>query len=267
VSGIGGGGDNIPDDGIDGEILTRNSTAPDGWSWEAPSGGGGGAPTSATYVTITTDATLTNERTLADDGATLQVTDGGAGAAVTLSVRDNGISNAKLRDSAALSVIGRSANSAGDPADIAAASDGDVLRRSGTTLGFGAVAQSSVTNLTTDLAAKAGIVLTITAQTSNTTLVAGDSSKIYNNAGAAGEVQITLPTASAGLVFGFRVMAAQFLRVISAAGDQIRLMDQASATAGYIRANVVGAVLQLEAQDATTWLVTYGLGGPWTIDS
>jgi hypothetical protein len=57
-----------------------------------------------------------------------------------------------FRNSAALSVIGRSANSTGSPADIAASSDGDVLRRSGTTLGFGAIPQSSVTNLTTDLA-------------------------------------------------------------------------------------------------------------------
>jgi hypothetical protein len=47
-------------------------------------------------------------------------------------VDNNTIADAKLRDSAALSVIGRSANSTGDPADIAASSDGDVLRRSGT---------------------------------------------------------------------------------------------------------------------------------------
>lgn len=52
-------------------------------------------------------------------------------------VADNAITNAKLRDSAALSVIGRASNSTGDPADIATAADYDVLRRSGTSLGFG----------------------------------------------------------------------------------------------------------------------------------
>jgi hypothetical protein len=63
----------------------------------------------------------------------------------------NAVDNAALRDSAALSVMGRASNSSGDPADIAAASDGEVLRRSGTALGFGQVAtaglaDSAVTN-------------------------------------------------------------------------------------------------------------------------
>ena len=49
------------------------------------------------------------------------------------------IDNNHIRDSAPLSVLGRSANSTGDIADIAAGSDGHVLRRSGTTLGFGTV--------------------------------------------------------------------------------------------------------------------------------
>jgi hypothetical protein len=47
------------------------------------SGGGGGAPTDATYVTLTTNGTLTNERTLAVSSA-LSLADGGAGSAVTL---------------------------------------------------------------------------------------------------------------------------------------------------------------------------------------
>lgn len=49
------------------------------------------------------------------------------------------VTNAKLRNSAGLSVIGRSANTTGDPADITAGSDHQVLRRSGATIGFGAV--------------------------------------------------------------------------------------------------------------------------------
>ena len=57
---------------------------------------------------------------------------------------DNAVTDAKLRDSAALSVIGRSANSLGDPADIAAATDGHVLRRSGTSLGFGQIANGAI---------------------------------------------------------------------------------------------------------------------------
>jgi hypothetical protein len=74
------------------------------------------------------------------------ITDGDRGDIVvsasgtTWTVEANAVTDAKLRDSAALSVIGRSANSSGDPADIAAGTDGHVLRRSGTTLGFGTIA-------------------------------------------------------------------------------------------------------------------------------
>lgn len=59
---------------------------------------------------------------------------------------DGSVTDAKLRDSSALSVIGRSANSLGDPADIAAGTDGFVLRRSGTSLGFGEVATAGIAN-------------------------------------------------------------------------------------------------------------------------
>lgn len=61
---------------------------------------------------------------------------------------DNAVTDTKLRDSAALSVIGRSINSTGDPADISAASDHQVLRRSGTALGFGAVNLASTNAVT-----------------------------------------------------------------------------------------------------------------------
>ena len=62
----------------------------------------------------------------------------------TNNITDNNITDALLRDSAALSVIGRSANSIGDPADIAATVDGHVLRRSAGTLGFGTIATAGI---------------------------------------------------------------------------------------------------------------------------
>lgn len=48
-------------------------------------GGGGGAPTNAQYVTLSTDATLTDERVLVA-GSGLTLTDSGAGSNVTLAV-------------------------------------------------------------------------------------------------------------------------------------------------------------------------------------
>lgn len=71
------------------------------------------------------------------------------------SLADGSVTDAKLRSSAGTSVIGRSAGTTGTVADIAASSDGDVLRRASGSLGFGAIPESSVTNLVSDLAAKA----------------------------------------------------------------------------------------------------------------
>ncbi|HYH67163.1 MAG TPA: hypothetical protein VD866_20875, partial [Urbifossiella sp.] len=73
---------------------------------------------------------------------------GSAAVVLAASVDADHITNARLRDSSAFSVIGRSANSTGDPADIAAANDGEVLRRSGTALGFGAVNLASAAAVT-----------------------------------------------------------------------------------------------------------------------
>lgn len=58
-------------------------------------------------------------------------------ASFAATIANDSVSDVKLRNSNALSVIGRSANSMGDPGDIVAANDGEVLRRSGTTIGFG----------------------------------------------------------------------------------------------------------------------------------
>lgn len=55
-----------------------------------------------------------------------------------------GVTNAKLRQSSALSVVGRSADTSGAVADIAAANDGEVLRRNGTEIGFGQLASSGI---------------------------------------------------------------------------------------------------------------------------
>lgn len=73
---------------------------------------------------------------------------------ITDLVPPTGITYAKFQNLSGLSIFGRSANSSGVGADITAGSDGDVLRRSGTTLGFGAIPINSVTNLQTTIDAK-----------------------------------------------------------------------------------------------------------------
>ncbi len=97
---------------------------------------------------VATAATWTTARTisLGGDLSGSASVNGSADVTITAAIGANTVTNADLRDSAALSVIGRSADSSGDPADIAAGTDGHVLRRSGTTLGFGTVSTAGIAN-------------------------------------------------------------------------------------------------------------------------
>ncbi len=82
------------------------------------------------------------------DGDKGDITVSGTGATWTIDA--NVVSDAKFRQSAGLSVVGRSANTTGNVADITAANDNEVLRRSGTSIGFGALnlaSSSAVTGL------------------------------------------------------------------------------------------------------------------------
>jgi hypothetical protein len=70
----------------------------------------------------------------------------------SLAIGANRVTNTMLRQSTALSVVGRSANSTGNVADLAATVDGHVLRRSGTTLGFGTIATAGIADEAVTLA-------------------------------------------------------------------------------------------------------------------
>ena len=82
--------------------------------------------------------------TILVDSATVDFTYNDATPSITAIVIDNSMSDAKIRQSAGLSVIGRSANTLGNVADITAGTDAHVLRRSGTSLGFGQVATGGI---------------------------------------------------------------------------------------------------------------------------
>lgn len=100
---------NIPSAGV-GKVLTSDV---DGFAtWQTPASGG--------ITQLTGDA-------VAGPGSGSQ----------PITISPNMITDAKLRQSVGLSVVGRSANSTGNVADISAATDHDVLRRSGTSILFG----------------------------------------------------------------------------------------------------------------------------------
>jgi hypothetical protein len=127
-----------------------------------------GAGTFTTY-TLDTDTALTanSDSRIASQKATKAYVDAAVGGAVSdgdkgditvsssgtvWTVDSNTISDAKLRQSAGLSVVARSANSTGNVADVTAANDGEVLRRSGTALGFGTIATAGIANSAVTLA-------------------------------------------------------------------------------------------------------------------
>lgn len=70
----------LPEGGSTGQVLAKASNQDYDVSWQADVTG---APTDATYVTLTTNATLTNERTLAVT-SNLSLSDGGAGSPVVI---------------------------------------------------------------------------------------------------------------------------------------------------------------------------------------
>ena len=131
------------------------------------------------------------------DGQVLRVsgTALGFGTIVTAGVADNAISDAKLRDSSQLSVIGRSANSVGDPADIVATAASDaVLRESGSAIGFGTIATGGIANnAVTDAKLRQSAGLSVVGRSANTT------GNVADIAGTDGQV---LRVSGTALAFG-----------------------------------------------------------------
>ncbi len=61
-----------------------------------------------------------------------------------LQLKDAGVANAKLAVMPALSIKGNGTNASAVPTDLAAANDGEVIRRSGTTVAFGQVVAAGI---------------------------------------------------------------------------------------------------------------------------
>lgn len=100
------------------------------------------------------------------------VTAGPGSGSQAATIAANAVTDAKFRQSAGLSLVGRSANSTGNVADIVAASDGDVIRRSGTAVGFGQIATAGITDLAVTNGKIANSTIDLTAKVTGTLPVA-----------------------------------------------------------------------------------------------
>jgi hypothetical protein len=107
----------------DGHVLTWDST--NGWQAEAPTGGG-----------YTDEQAQDAVGTILTDSASIDFTYNDATPSITAVIKPDSVTDAMLRESAALSVIGRDTNSTGNPADIVAPANGYVLQRGSNTLYF-----------------------------------------------------------------------------------------------------------------------------------
>lgn len=103
--------------------------------------------------------------------------------------------------------------------------------------------------------------------TADRTLTAAESGRLYTTIGAAGPVVLTLPPATPGLAFSFRVGAAQDLRVLPAGVETIA--DPATGVQGgagkYLAANADGETLAIASTKAGEWSAI-GAVGTWTLE-
>jgi hypothetical protein len=94
----------------------------------------------------------------------------------------------------------------------------------------------------------------------------GDNGIRYNNIGAGGTVIGSLPAAAASLQFGGAVLTAQYLRFTADGTDTINFGGTISAAGGYIRSNVVGSSITIEAHGTGGWIISAAQGS-WSVDA
>ena len=108
-------------------------------------------------------------------------------------------------------------------------------------------------------------VRSVEAHTADDTLTAAESGSVHTTVGASGLVTFTLPPATLGLEYFFRVGAAQTLRIDPDGTETIALPSSGvQESAGeYICANADGETVHIGCDVAGEWSV-YGYTGTWT---
>lgn len=207
--------------GTSAQVLRSNGTDPV-WQTVSP------------VLTLSTD--VTGSATFTDLGNATLVT----------TITANAVTDAKFRQSAATSVVGRSANSTGNVADIAASADNQVLRRSGGALSFGDVplVASSFANPTASIGLTAvnGSALTAMRSDAAPALSQGISptwsgTHTFSNPVMLADGSVSNPSAafSSDLTSGFYLRSAATNNIAFAVGG-IRALDfRTGPVAGQVR--------------------------------
>lgn len=120
-------------------VSTRNGVPAGRWVRMDWFGSGGGSGSTVTNLNANQFGLDADGAAVIKSGATLTNT-----VLVTPAISDGSVSSADLRNSAAVSVIGRSANSSGVPGDIAAGANGDVLIRTNNALVFSQLSDAQI---------------------------------------------------------------------------------------------------------------------------
>jgi len=190
----------------------------------------------------------------------------------TSQVADNAITDAKLRDGGACSVIGRSANSSGDPADISASTNGTFLGRRGDALSFLSPKTSELTSHSA-FVYRSGSASTQTVSVTTQTAILYDAEYFdtdsYHST-SSNTSRLTAPVAGKYLVGGYVSMqdhSGYQQLAIRKNGSSYLYVDQQSKGAGLgfgIMNSVVGLV-ELSATDYVELVVYHNIVGGRTV--
>ena len=115
------------------------------------------------------------------------------------------------------------------------------------------------------ISATGGGTRTVTAKTTSYSVLSGDSGTFFTNTGAAGTVNFTLPTASAGFWCSVYTDAVQTVTITAPASTTIKMGGTTSASAGNVTNAVAGNCITLIAISSTQY-VAIGYTGSWTVN-